>query len=155
MLLSISCTTKNNKITIDDSPVLQKMINKKVADVIEENTPEINTDSLSIKNIDTFEGLIYLLNADCSFCIGQFLSFISYCNEEKIDMPVIAIVEEGNIPVVEYYMERVRLKSTNNPTIVENSNNKIVSRSLNTYSGTVFHCKNGKLTGSVSFLMKQ
>ena len=151
--LSTSCATKSDRVTIDDSPVLQGMIDKKIADVVRD-TPDINTDSLPVDNIDTFEGLIYLLNADCSFCVGQFLDFISYCNEEKTEMPVIAIVENGNISVVEYYMEQVNLKSTNDLTIVENRNKNITSEELDSYSGTVFHCKNGRLTGSVSFSMR-
>ena len=45
---------------------------------------------------NTFKGFVFLLNADCSFCVKQFLDFIIYLNEKNIHMPLIVVVEEGD-----------------------------------------------------------
>ena len=132
-LLLISCTTKDtNKKVSDTSSVLQEMVSDQIAVNYSKDTLTINVDSLHLENNDEY--LIFLLNTDCSFCIGQFLNFIAYYNKKDVHMPLIAIIEEG---------------STKDLTFVENHNKEIISAPLELYSGMVFYCKNRKLAGSV------
>lgn len=142
--MSIGCATNNptgiNSLT--EEPTERDIAYEELCD----NIPDINADSLPIENRGSFEGLIYLLNADCSFCIGQFLEFVDQCDAEGSDLPVIAIVEEGTVQVAEYYMEKIRPTDKDNITFVESTNRKIVSESLYSCSGTVFRYKNGKVT---------
>lgn len=99
--------------------------------------------------------MIYLLNADCSFCVGQFLDFIFYCCKKNIHLPLITIIEEGSTEAVKYYMKQVKLESIKNLTIIENHNKKIISESLDSYSGIVLYYKNGKLISSVLLNMEE
>lgn len=150
LLLSTNCTDKENTKSITDSnAILQEMTDKKIADVFSGKNLNINIDSLFLYKKNTSESLVYLLNADCSFCVGQFLDFISYYNKENIQLPLITIVEEGYTEAVKYYMKQVRLRNTN-LTIIENNDKKIVSEDLESYSGIIFHYKGKRLISSVS-----
>lgn len=120
ILLSIGCAT-NNPMGTNSST--EKQAEREIAyEELSDNIPDINVNSLPIENRDSFEGLIYLLNADCSFCIGQFLEFVGKCNAEGGDLPVIAIVEEGTVQVAEYYLKKIRPTDKDNITFVENTN---------------------------------
>ena len=97
-LLLISCTTKDtNKKVSDTSSVLQEMVSDQIAVNYSKDTLTINVDSLHLENNDEY--LIFLLNTDCSFCIGQFLNFIAYYNKKDVHMPLIAIIEEGSTEI--------------------------------------------------------
>ena len=148
-LLLISCTTKDtNKKVSDTSSVLQEMVSDQIAVNYSKDTLTIHVDSLHLENNDEY--LIFLLNTDCSFCIGQFLNFIAYYNKKDVHMPLIAIIEEGSTEIIKYHMKQTKLEeNTKDLTFVENHNKEIISAPLELYSGMVFYCKNRKLAGSV------
>ena len=54
-------------------------------------------------------GLIYILDAECSACIGDLFEFVQIVQKLKNEIPVYVVVDNENIPVVNYYLEKVNL----------------------------------------------
>lgn len=148
--LVTSCMVKSERRGTDDFDViLQKIIEDKNADKEFEIALNVNLDSLPFEDRNTFKGFVFLLNADCSFCVKQFLDFIIYLNEKNIHMPLIVVVEEGDTEAVTFYMEQIKIEFMNSLLIVENDNRKIISKSLELCSGVVLFCEKGNLVNSI------
>jgi len=54
-------------------------------------------------------GFIYILNTECSVCIGSLIHFIQVSLELQEKRPVYVIFNELYFPVINYYLEKVNL----------------------------------------------
>jgi hypothetical protein len=125
----------------------------------------VNIDTLRVDNIETTLfydliknhtdinvhqcGFIYILNAECSACIGSLFDFIQLLQKLNKEIPVYVILEKQNIPVVNYYLEKVNLDY---PYLFLHNNSQyqyIIDTKEK--SGQVYIIYNNKITGSFLF----
>lgn len=147
LFILASCSEKKNGRTIVDHHdfVTHEIADDGIADVEDSISLPINLDSLYLKTEKPFNGFVFLLNAECSFCIVQLLNFISYCNIKAIDFPIVAVVEEGCSSAVNYQIKSIGLRPINDFTTVENINRRVLTTPLEPHSGTVFLYKEGEI----------
>lgn len=53
--------------------------------------------------------LVYILNGDCSVCIGDLIDLLSLLKDANNTLPVTILTTEENIVSVQYYISRIRL----------------------------------------------
>jgi hypothetical protein len=126
-----------------------------------------NTDTLSEykydKDIFHFEKLfddhqnhiskafIYVLNSECSICIGEFLDFVFHVKEIKDLMQIVVITESGSKETLNYYLEQTGLNNQIELSIYENIENKYIEGSLERQNGNVFYVHKNKIISKFSY----
>lgn len=53
--------------------------------------------------------LVYILDGDCSVCIGDLVDFLSVLKDANNTLPVAILVTKENIVSVQYYVSRIKL----------------------------------------------
>jgi len=97
---------------------------------------------------------LYIIDASCSLCIGEFLNFCSLTAEEKCEEPIIVIVDSRHSQQLSYYIgqlhesikRRIIIKHTNDETpVLENINE------FQDTNGFIYLCSDAKITDVVLF----
>jgi hypothetical protein len=96
--------------------------------------------------------LIYILNSECSVCIGEFLDFVFHLGKSEENLPLIAIINQGEKYTMQYYMEQFNEKQGINLTFIENSSNKYVNDLLEKQNGKVFYIFKNKIINGFSYV---
>lgn len=97
-----------------------------------------------------YDGIIYILNAECSTCIGLFAKFLTLLEQANIKNDIIVIIQNSNQKIIEYYMQQLGI--TNNKLIyAEISYDKCTQNDIEQYNGTVLFILKNKITGKFSF----
>jgi hypothetical protein len=98
-------------------------------------------------NIHT--ALVYILNSECSICLGSLFDFLFHFQEIKETIPIIVIAEVGNKEILKYYIEQSQMTIVD-LKYIENIDNKYVEGRLESYNGTIFYMYNDKIINSLS-----
>lgn len=148
ILLSFNMSTfsQNIKEKDDINRVLKEFIDNKKAINYCNKLPSFKAID---NNGDSINGIVYILNSDCSFCVVSFLDF--YLSLKNTQIHLYALIEEGNIPVVKYYMEKIGIKSYSNLQFIENIDKRIFDGNTEDYSGVVLYYSDNKLKYSILY----
>jgi hypothetical protein len=95
---------------------------------------------------------IYILNSECSVCIGEFLDFVLHLEKSKENLNLITIVNQGDKDIIQYYVKQFNGKWNISPIFLENLNNKYVDDLLEKQNGTVFYVFRNKIINSFSYV---
>jgi hypothetical protein len=108
----------------------------------------------SICNKDSkYTGYVYMLDASCSICISTFFNFVSsIVDENKDTYPISIIVDEGYLPIVEYYTSMLKTDSKITFSIYENISGKFLKESLTSYNDIVLFYEDNIMKHSFIFL---
>lgn len=130
LLSQTVCKSDSIKILLNDFVVDKKAVE------FQGDLPSIN-----LKNSDSYivEGIVYVLNSDCSFCVINFLDFISALQKKTSSINLYAIIEDGDIPVVEFYMKKAQVEKYSKLNFIENTNEKFLKGRVEDYGGLVFN----------------
>lgn len=152
ILLLIGCSSATNEkdstVKVTDN-ILKLMVSEEKATVLQNDTLQVNFEKLYEKKVEPFTGFVYLLNSSCSFCVAQFLSFLSFLEEKNVNLSVVVIVEDGGSVSAKFYMKQVGFEKFDKVEFVENSKGEIVSENLEYCSGIVSYIIENKRMGSV------
>lgn len=91
---------------MEANDILRLMVCEKMATDSQYDALMVNFEKIFEKKVEPFTGFIYLLNSNCSFCVGQFLGFYLF-GEKNVDLPIVVIVEEGGSVSARFYMKQV------------------------------------------------
>ena len=97
VLLLVGCSSMTKKMDgmMEANDILRLMVCEKMATDSQYDALMVNFEKIFEKKVEPFTGFIYLLNSNCSFCVGQFLGFLSFLEKKNVDLPIVVIVEEG------------------------------------------------------------
>jgi len=140
---------KTDKMMGGENEVLRLMVREKKATDFQYDALMVNFEKIFAKETEPFTGFVYLLNSSCSFCVGQFLGFLSFLKKEKIDLPIVVIVEEGGSVSARFYMKQVGFSGLKKIEFIEDSKGEIVSEDLEYCSGIVIYIVENKKNDSV------
>ena len=93
-------------------------------------------------------GLIYVINSECSSCIGKFLDFIFHYKKSDNKLPIIAIIEVGTKEALIYHMEQTKLNTDIDLYLYENIDYKYVAEKLDKQNGRIFYLYKGTVINS-------
>ncbi len=96
---------------------------------------------------ESFTGLAYVINSECSVCIGEFLDFMSHLEKITERLPLIAIVEPGTKETLKYYIKQTGLE-TINLIFRENIVNRYIEGTLEKQNGMIFYIYKDKVINS-------
>jgi len=96
-------------------------------------------------------GLIYVMNSECSACIGKFLDFVFYLKQSKNKFPIVAIIEVGTKETLTYYIEQTKLNKEFDFYFYENIENKYIEGSLDNQNGKIFYIYKDRVINSFSY----
>lgn len=94
---------------------------------------------------DSFGGYVYVMNSECSKCIGNFISFAKDLEANGYRDSVLVIISEATKPIVNHYIKKYDFYEKIKIVLSENDNNKWGVKSIEDYSGVVFHLKNNQI----------
>lgn len=143
LLLNSGCIPEKN----DPKTILNKLVDEGKATDIVNDTTYIDVKGILKHRTKPYTGLIYLLNADCSFCVGQFLYFLSYLKDNNVNLPVLILVEEAGTGAARFYMGKTGFDDFKSIEFVENSNQQIVNDGIENISSTVILIVENEETG--------
>lgn len=85
VLLLVGCSSMTKKMDgmMEANDILRLMVCEKMATDSQYDALMVNFEKIFEKKVEPFTGFIYLLNSNCSFCVGQFLGFLSFLEKKK------------------------------------------------------------------------
>lgn len=95
-----------------------------------------------IKNKISRNGLIYIMDSDCSQCIATFLNLIGECQKHNIRESFTVIIAPGTSPIVNHYIKEYA--ANYDITIIENHND-IINTSLEEENGKIYKIGNNMI----------
>ncbi len=141
-MMFISCNSTNKKnvnIIKEKVEFLNEIINERCSiDNQVYDTTLFHFDKLLI-NLKKQSSFIYLLNSDCSFCVGQFIDFLFHLKETNYAIPVNVILTEGNTELVKFYISKYNQLEKLEINFLENKNNYFVKNKMNVENGKIFY----------------
>ncbi len=154
ILLLIGCSSvanrKDGTMEVTDD-ILKLMVREEKATVFQNDTLKVNFEKLFEKRVEPFTGFVYLLNSSCSFCVAQFLNFLSFLEKKDINLSVVVIVEDGGSVSAKFYMKQVGFDKFDKIEFTESSKGEIVSENLEYYSGIITYIVENKRIDSVRY----
>lgn len=149
LVCCISTNSKQFEIDKIQLKYLNDLLNKSENLTIDNNSINFNELDAELKPT-VANHIIYLLNSDCSVCIGQFMNFLFYLEHAEPGYSVIVIVNESSKYAIEHYLKQARYEI--NVSIKENTDRKYLKNDLEKYNGEVFVFKYGKLMTQFLYL---
>jgi len=145
-MIFISCNSTNKK---NDNIKKEKVefLNKIISERQPINNQDYDTTLFHFDNLlattKKQSSFIYVLNSDCSFCVGKFIDFLFHLNETNYPVPVNVIVHEGNTELVKFYIGKYNQLEKLKINYHENTNNCFVKNEIKVENGKIFYNNNG------------
>jgi hypothetical protein len=145
VMMFISCNPTNYKkenIKREKVIFLNKIINKECSinnQVYDTTLFHFHDLLITTKKQSSF---IYLLNSDCSFCVGQFIDFLFHLKETNYPVPVNVILNEGHTEIVKFYISKYNQLEKLQINFHENKNNYFTKNKLKVENGNFFYINN-------------
>ncbi|MDR0972763.1 MAG: hypothetical protein LBM61_02095 [Prevotellaceae bacterium] len=103
-------------------------------------------------NTAKFTGLIYILNSECSICIGDFIDFAMHLNRSSVNLPIITIIDVGNREAMKYYIEQTGLDKNIDMSFFTNKDFRYIKDALVNHNGRVFYVYKDNIMKSFSYI---
>lgn len=97
------------------------------------------------------KGFIYVLNSECSICIGEFLDFIFHVKELKNLIRILVITEPGSKELLDYYLDQTGMNHVLELSVYENNQNKYIEGPLEKQNGNVFYLFKDRIINKFSY----
>jgi|GEM_PF-2296243 len=94
-----------------------------------------------------YTGLMYILNSDCSVCIGEFLDFALHLERTNSNLPIITIIKEGSKEILSFYAEETGTNIANF-VFTENIDAKYIKKEIENQNGEIFYVYNNQVINS-------
>lgn len=105
-----------------------------------------NTDVSETIKCPQGRNFVYVLRANCSACIVEYLQFIDKAEELKFDSLIVVARESYDFAKVEYHLKETGLESPQNMRIIMDPKNNIYNEFVNTYfDNNLFLLENNKI----------
>lgn len=93
------------------------------------------------KYFKCYSGYIYIMNSECSECIGTFISFINYLDKSGYRDTIIAIIPPATQPIINHYIKEQDFSKRITVKLLECNKDEWGINSIENSNGMVYYLK--------------
>lgn len=97
------------------------------------------------KYFSNYSGYIYIMNSECSECIGSFISFVNDLDKSGYSDTVLAIISPATQPIINHYIKKRDLSKRVMIILLESDKDEWGISSLESVNGMVYYLKENKI----------
>lgn len=118
------------------------------------NQDDFHLGSILMATRGSSEGFVYIMNGDCSFCIGHFVEFLIEMEHQKCRLPIYVIVEDEYTAQVEYHLQQLQKSWARNVKVIGNTKRKYVRKNIDNFdlNGVVFYYKQNQVKKCIMYV---
>jgi hypothetical protein len=155
-MLAISCGNNRKEVkTCNEANVRflkEFILNTDAGQTIKDNTAVLPNELIAdILATDRHTSLIYIVNSECSSCLGEFFDFIFHLKETKEKISITAVIADGTKALLTYYAEQFGVE-TDGLFFMENERYKYFHDTIEKYNGRVFYLFEGKIVNTFDYI---
>lgn len=135
--------------------------NKKTTSILDENLYMLSLDkvTLNLKPLDRyskgFNGYIYVMNSECSECIGNFISFAKELDMSGYHDSLIAVISIATQPIVNHYIKECDFAKRMKILLLEDSEKQWGINSIEEENGTVYYVRENQIKAVYQYFPKR
>lgn len=103
-----------------------------------DSTASLSFSFLSEEFPQGLNGYVYVVNSECSVCIGNFLSFAKHLVVTNFQDTLVAIICESTRPIINHYLKEEGLDKKLRIRLVENESKRIGIKEMDIETGKVY-----------------
>lgn len=123
--------------------------------IFKQEKDSINLELLIEDYPQGFDGYLYILYSECSYCISTFLNFAKELEEAGYQGNVIVLISEDTRPIINHYLKEKNLVSKLHFILKENKNDIWKIGSNEAENGKVYNINNQDIKETYIYLPEE